>query len=99
MEHEDSLRRLPVSTTCPSPEAYQLGPCPLSHFLKIHFNSNLTPTSGSGKSLTLKFPHQNSVYTSHLPHTCYMTQASYFSWVGYAKNICSAVQIIKLHIM
>ena len=31
-------------------------------------------TSGSSKwSISLRFPHQNRVYASPLPHTCYIT--------------------------
>ena len=41
---------------------------PTSHFLKIHLNINLPSKSGSPKwSLSLSFPHQNPIYTSHLP--------------------------------
>jgi len=43
------------------------------HFLKIHLNIILPSTPGSPKwSLSLRFPHQNPVYTSPLPHMCYM---------------------------
>ena len=43
---------------------------PTFHFLKIHLNILLPSTPRSSKSsLFLKFPHQNLVYTSPLPHT------------------------------
>jgi len=41
---------------------------PTSNFLKIHLNIILLSVPGSPKwSLSLKFPHQNFVYASHLP--------------------------------
>ena len=41
---------------------------PTFHFLKIHLNIIIPPTSGSPECcLSLRFPHQNPVYTSPLP--------------------------------
>jgi len=58
-----------------------------SHFLKIHLNIILSSTPGSPKwSLSLRFPHQNPVYISPLPHTCKMTRSSHFSRFYHPKN-------------
>ena len=59
----------------PAPILSQLDPVhtPTSYFLKVHLNIILPPTPGSPKwSLSLRFPHQNSVYTSALPLTRHM---------------------------
>jgi hypothetical protein len=57
------------------------------HFLKINFNIILPSTPGSPKlSLSLRFPHLNPVYTSPLPHTCYMPRPSHISWFDHPNN-------------
>ena len=57
----------------------QLHPVP-SHFLKIHLNIILPPTSWSPQwSLSLRFPHRNLVHTSPFTHTCHMPRPSHSS--------------------
>ena len=73
METEGSSPRLQVPATCPYPEPDQSSPCPSPHTLKIHLNIIFTFMLRSPKwSLSLRFPHQVSVCTSPLPHSCYM---------------------------
>ena len=84
----------------PVPILSQLDPVhtPTSHFLKIHLNIILPSTPGSPKwPLCLRFPHQNPVYASPLPHKRYMPRPSHSSQFDHPKNIGRAVQIIKLH--
>ena len=59
----------------PLPILSQLHPVPTtpSHFLKIHLNIILPSTYGSPQwSLSFRFPHQNPVHTSPLPHMCHI---------------------------
>jgi len=73
---------------------------PTSQFLNIHLNIILPSMPGSPKwSLSLRFPHLNPVYASHLPNTCYMPHPSHSSRFYHPHNIWWAVQIIKLLIM
>ena len=68
----------------PLPNLSQLHPVPTtpSHFLKIHLNIILPSTSGSPQwSLSLRFPHQNSVHTSPLPHARHMPRPSHSNYM------------------
>ena len=63
----------------PVPILSQLDPVhtPTSHFMNIDLNIILPSMSGSSKwTLSFSFPHQNSAYTSPLPHTYYTPRPS-----------------------
>ena len=73
---------------------------PSSHFLNTHHNITLPFMPESFKwSLSLRFPHQNPVYTTPLPHTCHIPHPSHSSWFDQPNNIWWRVEIIKLLIM
>ena len=52
---------------------------PTSYFLKIHLNIILPSKLRSPqRSLSFRFPHQDPVHTSILPHTRYISRPSHF---------------------
>jgi len=65
---EGSSPHSQAHATCPYPEPAPSSPH--THFPKIHPNIILPSTPGSPQwSPSLRFPHQNPVHTSPLPHT------------------------------
>jgi hypothetical protein len=75
-------------------------PPPPSHFPKIYFNIILPSMSRSSKlPLSFRFPHQNPVWTSSIPHMCYMPCPSHSSRFDHPTNIWWGVQIKSLLIM
>jgi len=88
------------SHKCPPPVPIlsQLDPVysPKSLFLKIHLTIILPSTPGSPQwSPSLRFPHQNPVYASPIPHTRYFPRPSHSSQFYRPHNIGWAVQIIN----
>jgi hypothetical protein len=87
MEPEGSLPHSQVPATCLYPEPAQSSPDPTSHFLMMHLNSILPSMPGSPHwSLSLRFPHQNPVHASPLPHPSYMPRPSHSSRLYHTHN-------------
>jgi hypothetical protein len=71
-------------------------PPPSSYFLQIHLNMMFPSTSRSSKwSLSLRFPPQNHICTSPVPHTCCMPRPSHSSLFHHTNNIWWAPKIIN----
>jgi hypothetical protein len=95
MEPEGSLPRSQDPVTCPCPEPDQSRSHPSNRFLfKTHENIIRSCTPRSSKwSPSLRFPRQNPMCTSFVPHTCYLLSPAYFgeeykSW----SSLCSFLQ-------
>jgi hypothetical protein len=68
----------------PFPILSQLDPVHVTppHFLKIHLNINFPSKPGPSKlSPSLRFLHQNPVYTSPTSHTCYLPRPSHLLYL------------------
>ena len=89
--------RMPA--TCPYPEPARSSLYPTSHFLNIHLNIILASTPGSPKwSLPFRFPHQNPVYASPVPHMCYMPPpVPFFSILSPEQNLLSSTDHSAAH--
>ena len=73
---------------------------PTSHLLEIHPDIILPSTPGSPKwTLSFRFPHQNPVYASPLPHTRYMPSPSHSSRFYYPSSIVWGVQIMQIELV
>ena len=82
----------------PVPTLSQLNPVltSTSYFLKIHLNIILPSMPGSPKwFLSLRFPHQNPVNASALPHSCYMPLPPHSSWFYHLNNTGWEVQTLS----
>jgi hypothetical protein len=68
---------LPPASILSQPNPVQTPP---AHFLKIHPNIILPSMPGSPQwSLSLRFPHQNSIHAAILPHPRYIPRPSHSS--------------------
>jgi hypothetical protein len=93
MDTQSSLPHWQHPATRPYSEPDRSSLCSPSHYSKIHFNIILSTTPGSCKwSPSLRFPHQNPVCTSPLPHTSCPSHSRFV----YPNNISWGIQSIKL---
>jgi hypothetical protein len=95
MNPEGSLPHLQVATICPYPKPAQSNPHP-------HIPLNMIIPSMPGYpqwALSIRFPHQNPIGSSLLPHLHYMPCSYHSSRFYRPYNIGWSVQIMKLLIM
>jgi hypothetical protein len=93
-----SAPRLPLSWASES-SPFPPPPTP-SYFLKIYLNIALPSTPESFKwTLSLRFPYQNLLCTSHFPHMWYMPHPSYSFLFDHLNNIMWGAQVMKLSII
>jgi hypothetical protein len=98
MEPEGSLPHSQVPATCLYPLSQpNLVHNPTSHFLKIHLNIIFPSATRSPQwSLSLRFPHQNPIHASLLPHPRYMPRPYNSSRFYHTHNFGWGVQIMNL---
>jgi len=86
MEPEGELPHSQVPATCPYPEPVRSNP--YTQLPEDPLSIILPSKPGSPQwSLSLRFPHQNPVPASPLPHTCYMPRPSHSSRFYHPNNI------------
>ena len=95
MEPEGTLPHSQVPTTCPCPEPARSSPYPTSHFLKTHLNIIPCMPRSPQWCLSLRFPHQNPVHVSPLPHTRHMPRPSHSSRFYHLHNIGRSLTLLK----
>jgi len=86
MEPEDSSPHLQVPATCPCPEPDQSSLCPPNP-LYIHLNSVLTYTRVFQVVALPQVSPPKAIYTSLLPHMCYVPRPSHSSVFYHPKDI------------
>ena len=92
--HYRNHKRPPPVPILGQPNPVQI---PTSHLLEIHPNIIHASTPRSPQwSLSLRFPHQDSIYPPLLTHTRHMPSPSHSSRFYHPHNIGWAVQIIQL---
>ena len=100
MEPKGSLPHSQVPATCPYPEPAQSITNPHTPRPEDPSYIIFPSTPGSSKwRLSLRFPYQNPVYASSLPHTCYMLHLFHSSRFDHPNDIGWGVHIIMLHIL
>jgi hypothetical protein len=73
---------------------------PTPDALKIHLSIIISSTPGSSNwSLPFRFPNQNPVYTSPVPHKCYMPRPSHSSRFWHPNNIGWEVKCMFIPVM
>ena len=99
MEPKYSLPLSQEHSTCPYPEPDQLSQClPIQRGEDIHFNIILPSTHRFSEwSLSLRSPHQSHVWSSPVPHTCYMPHSTP-SYLDHANMFVEDYSIYREHL-
>ena len=96
MEPVILLPSLQEPTTCPYSRPDQSSPYPSISLPEDPFQYYLPINTWVYQVVSSpQFPHQNPVYTSALPHTCYMPHPSNYSLFDHLNNIWWGVQSLS----